>query len=387
MKYLPLVWAALRRKPTRAILTLLSVTVAFTLFGLMVGLSTTFDLVAERARADRIYTGPRYGGTPMPVAVARQVAAMPGVKAVTALNFIGGYVQDPKNRTFVLMADDQAAKVFADWPITQEQWKIVRQDRTGIVMSRNQAERWHKKVGDTFTIISPSTPKADGTKTWTFKVLAIGAEFPEVSGGYNFGNYDYIDKARPLADQGKVSEIDLLANDPATSTEVAQRIDQAFANSATPLQTITEKMARATSNAFGGLDVKAVTRDIALAGMFMVLFLTANGIAQSVRERFAEFATLKTIGFSDGSVVMMVVLEAAVPCMFGAALGVAMAAFLARQIPALMPPGFSLPLPTMAPVVFAWAAASAAIVALASAMLPALRLARMDIATALSGRT
>ena len=62
MRYLPLIWAAVMRKPTRAILTLLSVTVAFTLFGLMIGLNATFDMVAEKARADRIFTWPRFGG-------------------------------------------------------------------------------------------------------------------------------------------------------------------------------------------------------------------------------------------------------------------------------------------------------------------------------------
>ncbi|HEY0266654.1 MAG TPA: hypothetical protein VGC16_07880, partial [Rhizomicrobium sp.] len=155
MKYLPLLWSALMRKPARAILTLLSVTVAFTLFGLMIGLATTFDLMEQRARADRIYTNPRFGGNGIPIAVARQVAAMPGVKVVTALNFIPGYVQDPKNRSFVLMADDKAGQVFADWPITQEQWSIVQRDRSGIVMSRMQAERWHRKVGDVFTLVAP----------------------------------------------------------------------------------------------------------------------------------------------------------------------------------------------------------------------------------------
>jgi putative ABC transport system permease protein len=145
-------------------------------------------------------------------------------------------------------------------------------------------------------------------------------------------------------------------------------------------------MARGTGD-FAGLNVKAVTREIAMAGMFMVLFLTANGIAQSVRERFAEFATLKTIGFSDASVMTMVVLEAAIPCATGAILGVGFAAWLARQIPALMPPGFGLPMPTMSAAVFFLAAASAAVVALASSALPALRLRQMDIATALSGRT
>jgi putative ABC transport system permease protein len=120
--------------------------------------------------------------------------------------------------------------------------------------------------------------------------------------------------------------------------------------------------------------------------MFMVLFLTANGIAQSVRERFTEFATLKTIGFSDRAVTVMVVLESALPCILGAALGIGVAGILARQIPKLMPPNFGIPLPMISPMVILWAASAAFLVALLSAALPILRLKQMDIATALSGR-
>jgi len=284
------------------------------------------------------------------------------------------------------MVDANLPKVFGDWGVTQQMWDVVQKDRTGIVMSESQAARWHKKIGDTFTMISKQMTRADGGSAWTFKVLAIGPDFQQSSNGYIFGNYDYIDKARPLADQGKIGEADLLANDPTTSAELAERIDHAFANSATPLVTITEKLARA-GNDFGGLDIKAITHGIALAGMFMVLFLTGNGIAESVRERFAEFATLKTIGFSDRSVTIMVVLESALPCILGAAAGVGLAAVLARQIPKLMPSGFGIPLPVMSPMVLLWAAASAFAVALLSAALPILRLRQMAIAPALSGRS
>jgi putative ABC transport system permease protein len=120
--------------------------------------------------------------------------------------------------------------------------------------------------------------------------------------------------------------------------------------------------------------------------MFMVLFLTANGIAQAVRERIAEFATLKTIGFSDNGVIALVFAEAAVPCLLGAVLGVGLSAILANAIPRFLPPGQGLPIPTMTVMVLVWAMIAAALIAFASAALPALRLKRMDIATALSGR-
>lgn len=388
MKYFPLIWAAVRRKPMRAVVTLLSVTVAFTLFGLMVGLNATFNLVEQRARADRIFSGPRFdymGG--MPIAVAHQISRIPGVKVTTVSGLIPGYVQDPKNRIFVVMVDAEVGRVFDDWGITREQWSAVQRDRTGIVMSKMQADEWHKKVGDTFTIIAPQIARADGTKTWTFNVVAICNDFPQAPAGYNFGNFDYFDKARPLAERGKINEVDLVADDPAQSTAIAQHIDQVFASSASPTQTQTEKMAFAVSNNFGGLDVGAVTRDIAVAGLVMILFLTANVIAQSVRERYIEFATLKAIGFSDRALLGMVVVESAMPCVLGAIFGIGLSLPLARQLPALMPPAFGLPLPTMSTSVLFWAALSAFAVAVASGALPALRLSRMDIATALSGRT
>lgn len=376
------------RKRMRAVVTMLSVTVAFTLFGLMVGLNATFNLVEQRARADRIFSGPRFDYmSGMPITVARQIARMPGVKVTTVSTFIPGYVQDPKNRVFVSMVDADVGRVFDDWGITREQWDAVQKDRTGIVMSRMQAELWHKKVGDTFTIITPQVTRADGAKSWSFKVVAICEDFPQAPGGYNFGNYDLFDKARRLADQGKINEVDLVADNPSQSAAIAQHIDQVFANSATPTYTQTEKMAFAVSNNFGGLDVGAVTRDIALAGLVMILFLTANVIVQSVRERFAEFATLKAMGFSDSALVGLVVLEAAIPCVLGAVFGVTLALGLARQLPALMPPSFGLPMPTMSPSVLLWATLSAFAMALTSAALPALRLSRMNIATALSGRT
>src|SRR3954470_13179279 len=350
MKYIPLVWAAVMRKPARAVLTLLSVMLAFTLFGLTIGMNATFDKVSQEARTDRIFTGARFGGA-APRALVGQIQKMPGVALVTANGFIGGYHQDPKDRAFVLMEDDQAGKVMTEWPVTPAQWEMLNKNRTGVLVSKRQAITRKLKVGDTFTLVSPSTKKSDGSTSWTFKLLGITGDVAYMTGGYMLGNYDYLDKSRTLAEQGKVGQIVVQATDPGRTAELAQRIEEAFANSATPLQSITEKAALDITNNTG-MDIASVDRDIALAGMFMVLFLTANGIAQAVRERLAEFATLKTIGFSDRGVVGLVFAAAAVPCLLGAALGVGLAALLSAVIPRFLPPGTGIPVPTMNVTVF-----------------------------------
>ena len=383
MKYIPLVWAAIMRKPARAVLTLLSVMVAFTLFGMMIGMNATFAGIEEAARADRIFVNPRFNN-PLPVAEGRQIAAVPGVQEVATIGFIGGYHQDKKNNVFVMMVDDKARHVRADWPLSPADWDLIARNRTGLVVSKLQAMKWNLKPGSSFVITAPAIAKADGTRSWTFNVLSVTDDMPAWGDGYMMGNLDYFDKSRPLADQGQIGWFEVLAKDPEQAPGLAQQIDKSFANSAAPLQSITEKAAYQANGS--GIDIASVTRDIALAGLFMILFLTANGIAQSVRERFAEFATLKTIGFSDRTVLTLVVLEAALPCGVGAVLGVGVAGILGKVLPRFIPPGFGLPMPTMTVMVFVWAAISAVAVALLSVALPAMRLAKMDIATALSGR-
>jgi putative ABC transport system permease protein len=116
----------------------------------------------------------------------------------------------------------------------------------------------------------------------------------------------------------------------------------------------------------------------------MILLLVGHGIAQSVRERIPEFAVLKTLGFSDGAVMALVFLEAAVPCLLGAALGFGLAAVLTTQIHRIVPPGWGIPMPYLSPSVLGSAVALSLLVAFVSAVLPALRLMRMNIATALT---
>jgi putative ABC transport system permease protein len=386
LNYLSLVWAAIRRKPVRAVMTLLSVTVAFTLFGMMIGLDATITATEAAAHADRIWTVPRFGIARMPDAMARQIAAIPGVKDVSNMSYLPGYVGEPNNRAFIAFFDDEYGRIFPDWGPSPEQWDMIRHDRGGLVMSRKEATRFHKKVGDLFTMTSTQVTRADNSRNWTLKVIAIGEDVPIMEAGYMFGNYDYYDQAVPLDDRGKTAEVDLLIADPRQADAIAGRIDRLFANSGSPTQSWTEKMAFNPSNGFGGLDMYGLTQDIALAGLVMILFLTGNVIAQSVRERLPEFAMLKTIGFSDRALVVMVVLEAGLPCVIGAAAGVALSGLVGRSIPAFFPPDFGFPMPTITPMVMLWAALSALALAFASAALPALRLSRMDIATALSGR-
>jgi putative ABC transport system permease protein len=384
MNYIPLIWAALRRKPIRTGLTFLSVTVAFTLFGLMIGLNATMDLMEQRARGDRIWTLARFETTGMPVTVARQIAELPGIKKNSVMTYLQGYVGDPKNRASVIFFDDEYGNIFPD-QVPPQQADLIRHDHTAVVMNRMAAQALHKKVGDRFTIISPQANRADGSKNWPLRIAGIYDDIAQFPGPMISGNYAYYDKSVPLAEQGKINEVDSLAADPAKAPALAERIDGLFANSGNPTRSQTEK--QIYSQGFGDIDAEALTRKIALIGLLMIVLLTANVIAQSVRERLAEFATLKAFGFSNFRLVGLVMAEAAFPCMLGALCGVALASWLALQLSAVLPPGTGIPAPTMTSAVFLWALACACGLTLASTALPILRLSRLDIAAALSRYT
>src|ERR1044071_7737813 len=200
MKYLPLVWAAWMRKPARAILTLLSVTMAFMLVGLMIGMSASIDRIAALTRADRIYVNPRFfAANALPLAMQGQIAGLPGVAQVIPVGEVWGWYQQEKNNVYVPFGDLRASRM--DWPVSPAQWDALKATPNGLIMSRFQAQRWNKRVGDIFTFKAPAFEKLDGTKFWTFKVLAITDDMALNPDGYLFGNLLYFDKSRPLSQQ------------------------------------------------------------------------------------------------------------------------------------------------------------------------------------------
>jgi putative ABC transport system permease protein len=181
-----------------------------------------------------------------------------------------------------------------------------------------------------------------------------------------------------------MGEVDILTADGRQAPAIAERIDRMFANSPTPTSSMTEKMAYSQGDQ--GAANQALARKIAAIGLVMILFLTANVIANSVRERFVEFAAMRTMGFGNVTLAMLVAAEAALPCLAGALAGLAVAGLLGPLIPAIMPAGFGIPIPTIAPRVVFWALGVATLMAMLSVIWPILRLIRLDVAAALSGR-
>ncbi len=382
LKCLPLVWAALARRKLRTILTLLSVTAAFTLFGVMMGTDAAFQQMVDVINRTVVVTFPRFANN-LTDAMGQQIAATPNVGAVSPGGNVFGYYRNPKTQAGLMMVGDEAG--WPNLPLSHAQWAEWRARPDGAFLSRVTSAQWGVKKDDIFNIVDNNTPRADGGHAWRFQVLDVLDDTPYWPGGFSLGSYQYYKMSRPAADQPNAGWFQAVVKNPAAAEDTAIAIDARFANSAIPTSSISERMMRSVGGAFF-VNVAVVTRRVAAVGLFMILLLTAHGMAQSVRERLAEFAVLKTIGYSDTGVIALVFAEALAPTIPGACLGLGLAALIGGRIPELLP-SLNLPAPYLSPTVIAQALLAVIALAFLSVILPALKLRRLDVAAILSGRT
>jgi len=384
MKYFPLIWTALWRKPARTILTFLAAVAAFTLFGLAIGLNATYSGMIAQARADRVYINPHFmefGNLTM--AQRDRIARMAGVREIGVSDFFLGYYRDPKNEVVPWFLDRGMQRAYPELPLTPAQWDRLRADPSGVFLDNHTAVRLGLKTGDPMPVLTSAPSRRDGTSLWPFHVLGVVENPPWARGGLVMANYEFYDRTRPLAQAGHVGQLTILLKDPDRAAAFTGQIDRIFASSSNPTFAVTEK-AQAQNGAIYRFNIPLVTQGVSAAGLFMILFLIANAIAQSVRERVAEFAVLKTLGFSDAGVMALVFAEAAIPCLLGACAGFGIATALASKIATFSAlQKMAVAPPTVSLGVLAIAFAFAILVAFASAAMPAWRIRRLDIASAL----
>ncbi len=390
MKYFALVWAALWRKPAEAVLIWLAVTSSFTLFGLMLGLHATYDRLIENSRMDRLYVNARFGnaspmGILLPFALRDQIAHVEGVSAVSAVDYLRGYYQEPYQRVSIYAVDDHMREAWPELPLTAAEWNQLRATPNGIFISPLRAATLGLKAGDRLPLITPSVTRADGAPSWEFQVLGV---MPNMPGHESLilGNLSYVNNLLPPALQSYAWEFKLAVRDAAKANDISVRIDRELANSSSPTLTIPDKVAEIDA-VNSGISVASKTWPVAAGGIFMILLLTANGIAQSVRERTPEFAVLATLGYGQSTLMGLVLAEAAIPCVVGAAFGMGLASLLTRLPTGYLPTDLaSLPKPTLSLGVFAFSLACALLLATAGAVIPLQHLRRMSVIDALAGR-
>jgi putative ABC transport system permease protein len=386
VRYLPLLWAGLFRKKTRTVLTLLSIVVAFALFGLLQAVQVAFESGADAADAKRLLTTARYSIIePLPMSYGRRIEQVPGVVGVASADWFGAKYQNESN-AFPVFAVDPARylDMYPEFTIDRAHREAFARTRTGAVAGKRLADRFGWKVGQKLPISSEIHPKTDGSMSWEFDLVGIiDADDPAVRGNTDMVliNVAYFDEARQIG-RGKTGWYIVRVADSTQARAISTSIDTLFTNSPDETKTQPEKeFAIGFAKQIG--DIGALVTRILIAVFFTILILTGNTMAQSIRERIPELAILKTLGFSDGKVTALVLAEAVLLLILGGGIGMGAAVAV---MPALNgSTGGRFPPLFVSADTWLLAAAVAALVALAIGLPPALRANRLKIIDALSG--
>jgi putative ABC transport system permease protein len=331
MKYFPLVWATLWRKKTRTIFTLLSVVIAFLLFGVLETVDYAFAHPSSGVTgADKLLTMNKYSITlSLPFSDVQEIRSVPGVAEATWITWFGAYYQDPKNFVFALPIDtDTYFNLHKDeFVVTAPQMQAFRNTRSGALVNSALMQKFGWKIGTRLPLHSTIwTQKSDGSLDWKFDIVGTFAVKDATQASAQAStvlfHHEMFEEGRSFG-KGTVGWIEERVSDPAQAAEIARRIDALFANS--PNETKTQPandFALTFIKQFG--DVGFVLRAILGAVFFTLLFLTGNTMMQSVRERIPELAVLKTLGFGAGQVLGLVLAESLLLCLIAALLGLAL---------------------------------------------------------------
>lgn len=322
MKYLPLVWRNLLRRKVRTIFTVLSVFVAFVLFGYLMAIRAAFSMGVDLAGVDRLMVLNKTTIIqPLPYSYLEQIRRLDGVTDITHANWFGGYYQDPKNQFANLAVEPESwLRMYPEFIFPEEQKKAFLADREAAIVGIDTAKRFGWKVGDRVPL--QATIFRGIKPTWEFNIVGIYDSPVKGTDKTNlFFHWSLINESlRTQVFRDQVGWYVIRVADPDRSPEIAKKIDTMFANSSAETKTDTEKaFVAGFAKQIGNISL--ITQLIATAAILLILLVTANTMAQSIRERTNELAVLKTLGFGDGRVLAMVLLESCAIAVLGGATG------------------------------------------------------------------
>jgi len=377
--------ANLFRKKTRTILTVLSVIMAFLLFGLLQSLNSIFSAGADFVGATRLMTQARVSFTQaLPLSMLPKLESVPGVARVAYSQWFGGVWQE-NTQVFTFAVDpERYHDVYPEWVMPEEQWKTFAHTRTAMIAGKMLADQYGWKVGQKIPLSSNIYPQKGGSKSWAFDLAGIYDGKDEnwrKQTNAVFINHDYFDEANMFG-KGRTNFYILKLAPGTDAAQVSKTVDAMFENSPDETKTQTEKDFNLSFVKQIG-DIGLIVRWILFAVFFTLLLVVGNTMAQSVRERVPELAVLKTLGFTDGSVLGFVLAEAVALCLVGGVVGLMLATLLGAMVEQATGGQFRL---NVNGVIWAIGIGAILIMSIAVGLLPALRARSLKIVDALAGR-
>ncbi len=329
MKFLYLIWRNLMRKKLRTWLNLLSIFIAFLLFGALLAVKTAFEAGVELAGLDRLITIHKVSLIqPLPESYGPKMLAVDGVADVASAVWFGGVYKDPKNFFAQIAVDPEPyLRMYPEVQLPEEQKEAWLRNRTGAVVGRQTAERFDWQVGDRIPIQGNIWRTPDDS-AWEFTIEGIY----DAEKGFDTTNFFFHHKylTETTGVEGIVGWYLLRIEDPDRSAEIAQQVDKLFANSPAETKTSTEKaFSQGFANQVGNIGKIVVS--VLIVVFFTLLLVSGNTMALSVRERINELGVLKTLGFTHSQVMGMVLGESYLVTLLGGGSGLAMITWLTRS--------------------------------------------------------
>jgi putative ABC transport system permease protein len=373
-RYLPLMVKNALRNRRRSILTICSVAASLCLLGVLMAIYHAFFLTAStNEQALRLVSRNRISlANVMPVSYRQRIQQIPGVREVSIMQWFGGVYKDPKNM-FARMAvePERFFTVYPEYKMPDDQKKAFMQERSACIIGREISAKYGLKIGDKMTLVGDIFPV-----TMEFVVRGIYDYEPEPES--MFFHLQYLFESLSARRRDFAGMFVILADTVDSAHRIGPAVDDMFRNSTVQTKTESEKAFQLGFISFLG-NIKVFLMSIAGAVTFTILLVTANTMAMSVRERIREVGVLKTLGYTNGAVLSIILGEAAVLSLIGGLLGWVLASgltFLMRQAPAFIGEMKTL---TIVPSVAAVLVLVAVLIGVVSSFLPAWHASRTNI--------
>ena len=377
-RFLPLVLKNCWRNRRRTFLTIASISVSMCLLGVMIAMYHALYLSdATPEQALRIVTRNKISLTQqMPESYKNRIKQIPGVREVMVSQWFGGTYKDPKNFFARFAADsDKIFTIYQELKIPADQRIAFERDRTGCVIGRDLANKYNLKIGDRMALVGDIFP---GNYEFTIRGIFDSPRASEIM----YFSRDYLEQSLPERRRGNAGVFTTLIDDPASAGRIASAIDEEYRNATAQTKTESEQQYLLGFVSLLG-NVKVFLIAICAAVMFTILLVSANTMAMSVRERVREVGVLKTLGFTDGNVLGMILGEAISISLLGGALGFLLSTVLVGGVAHSPAGGFLPPIAPFEPSVAAACVATAVVIGFVSSLVPALGAARTPIVEAL----
>jgi putative ABC transport system permease protein len=377
MLFLKLIFRNIFRAKLRSTLTIIGLVIAILAFGLLQTVVRGWYAGSEAASATRLITRNAISLTfSMPVYYREKMRAVPGVSAVSISNWFGGIYKEPKN-FFAQFAVDAPTffPMYPEFIFKPEEYQDFLRDRRGAAIGRQLADLHGFKVGDTIPLKSGIYPGV-----WEFNVRAIYEPKDEVTiTRQMYFHFDYLNEQVRLQFPRRADSVGVFVigiNDPAAAADVSRAIDAEFVNSLAETLTETEKAFTLSFVAMVETIVVAI-QGVSYIVILIIMAVAANTMAMTARERLAEYATMKALGFKPGAVAGLIFGEALMLAGIGGLIGILLTPPTVRAFHAATVSVFAkLPL---VPETLWKQAACALAVGLVAGIVPALRAARVKI--------